>query len=157
MRHSVFAVLSVIVPIAGSAPAQTQSIQDQLIKNFSVTQVEKFITEPMKAKIDKTQDRDNNTVSYATPDGQFDILVRGGAAKSILFTYDHSSLKSTLDKLNEWNSRGACTYAYFGKNGHVILAARLSLEGGLTYGQFTNFYDRIQQERAEFEKAVVVK
>jgi hypothetical protein len=132
-------------------PPNGAPADNKYIKNFSIIQVEKFITEKMKTDIQKTSDEKTNSITYVTPNGQFNILVRGGAAKSILFEYPHTGLNSALDKLNEWNARGGCTYAYARANGDVVLAACLDLEGGLSYGQLISFYARIQQERIVFE------
>src|SRR5947208_16163044 len=101
------------------------SAQDELIKDFSTPQVEKFIKDVLKADIQKKTEK--NVVEYATPGGQFDIYVLT-KEKIVLFRYPFAALKLPLNKVNEWNGRSTFTRALV-EDGKVSLVASLDLQG----------------------------
>lgn len=151
----------IIKHVSTAQPAKTAvavQAKDEFIKDFSSPQIEKFVTEQLKADIKKTMLKDN-ILQYATPDGQFDIYLVPGD-KAVVFQYPFATLKLPLEKVNEWNNRGGgngFTRAFVDKSGQVFLAASLNLTGGLSQGQFTSFYARIEQELRSFETAYLPK
>jgi uncharacterized protein (UPF0335 family) len=146
LRWSILAAACVLVPSAAMA-------QDQVIKDFSATHLEKFITDVMKAEVNKKEIAEENRIVYLTPNLQYDIELRTGAAKCVVFQYPFAQIKASLQKLNDWNSReDAATHAYLNKDGKVVLRATLPTDSGLTARQLSSFYNRIQRERETFEK-----
>lgn len=133
-------------------PVQAQA-QDELIKDFSPAQVEKFIKDVMKADVKKTVNDKTKVIYYSTPDGQFDIYYTTGPKKSVIFVYDYAKLKTTPEKINQWNYELGLTRACTGPRG-LSLMAGLNVESGLTWRQFTDFYDQIQSTRTAFEQFV---
>jgi hypothetical protein len=136
-------------------PATAARAQDEIIKDFSAKQVEKFITDVMKAtpKADKISD----TLSiYMTPDGQYDLALNTAAnKKALIFRYPFKDIKVTPKQLNEWNAReGNQTRLFISKEGQTVLTATLSLEAGLSFKQLTSFYSAIQKEREDFIELV---
>ena len=141
-RYLALSVVCLLFPVAARA-------QDEIVKDFSSTQVEKFIKDVMKSEPIKTQKTD--TVYYSTPDGQFDLYLRTAPKKALFFKYPHQSLKRTQDQIDSWNAGMHFTHAFIEK-GQVILQASLDLEAGLSMRQLTDFYAQIQAERLEFSK-----
>src|SRR5688572_22803267 len=119
--------------------------QDDIIKDFSSTHVEKFIQDVMKAPAKKTVLDQGSRVAFATPNGQFDIEWSAIPKKRLLFQYPYATLKTSPEHLADWNGRAnQNTRCEARPDGRLVLSATLPLENGLSFPQLTRFYERIQ-------------
>jgi hypothetical protein len=127
--------------------------QDEVIKDFSPKQVEKFIKDGMKADVlDKRQTADGKGLYYSTPGQFFDVEYRQAPRKTLVFQYQYKDRKATLETLNDWNGRDGNLTRAFRKNGKTVLAAVLDVDAGASFAQLTTFYERIDQERKDFDE-----
>jgi hypothetical protein len=126
-----------------------------LIKDFSTTEVEKYIRDVLKAPIQKTV-LEKNIVQYSTPNGYFDIYVDNDE-KLLVFRYPFAvEIKLPQDKLNEWNARSALTRV-LDMGGKLRMDASLDVGAGLSHGQLNRFYTIIQGEAAAFARDYLLK
>jgi hypothetical protein len=141
-----------IVAAVGFLTVATVRAQDEVIKDFSGDNAEKFIKDVLKVDFKKSEGK--NLLIYSTPDGHFDVMLRSTPKKAIFFVFDYGSLKATDQKLNEWNHQFLHTHASRSKEGRLSLVASISLEAGVTLRQLSALYAEIQEERESFQKFV---
>jgi hypothetical protein len=128
-----------------------------LLPAYCLAQGQDPVPETVNGFIKKVMNADvapvtkNKVVSWATPQGHFDIYYRVSDA-SIIFDYPYAMLAIQVEKANEWNrDRATLTHAVVDKAGKVTLEAMISVRGGLTDGYIERFYEQMVREKKGFD------
>jgi len=103
----------------------------EIIKDLSATSAERIL-EALKIEYSEVKPGiySFNLGGYKT------LLFNKG--KNIQF-YASFKKKTTLGRINDWNSSKRYTRAYLDKDGDPVLEADLDLEGGVSYGALAEF------------------
>ena len=70
--------------------------QEEVIRDFSADDVERFIKDVMNTDKIKKKDVGQGWIQYLTPDGHFDIYFQGGRNRNLAFRYPYGPGRKPL-------------------------------------------------------------
>jgi hypothetical protein len=126
-----------------------KSTQKEKTKDFTTAQIERFITDGMKTRIDSKVKTPTGQILYSTPDGEFDVIY-DGAAKTVTFSFEFRSVPT--EKADEWNrKKGKLLRAKVSdKSKMVSLSHSVSFAEGLSLDHLKEVHDKLKVEWQEF-------
>ena len=147
------------VLVVGLVAQGTARSQDEIIKDFTPKDLERFIRQEMKTVIGKkVADPNGKSFEYLTPQGVFDVIY-DGPAKEVRFRYPYAGQQNILPgRLADWNrTPGRLSRVAIDELGQLSISGKISFDGGISFAKLKEYHDNLKKEDGDLLKFLAEK